>query len=152
MDPKERSNYRLYAGYGKKKAECRWEEGGKGKGEILILENGKFARQWEQHVQRLRGETEHGRFRNKEEDSAVGAQGERWWWRGREASSHSFVMDQAALDFIPRVKDCDGRRFGFQKDSAGCDVEDRLEKGTGGSKEAHAEVSARVKASDGNWT
>lgn len=49
MDPKERSNYRLYAGYGEKKAERRWEEGGRGKGEILILENGKFARQWEQH-------------------------------------------------------------------------------------------------------
>lgn len=93
MDPKERNNYRLYAGYGKKKAEWRWEEGGRGKGEILILENGKFARQWEQHVQRLRGEIENGRFGNKEEDSAVGAQGERRWWRGREARSHSFLMD-----------------------------------------------------------
>lgn len=50
------------------------------------------------------------------------------------------------------MKECDGRRFGFQKDSSGCDVEDRLEKVTGRSREAHAEVSVRVKARDGNWT
>lgn len=44
---------------------------------MLILENGELSRQWEQHVQRLRGQFEAGRFKNKEEDSVMGAQGER---------------------------------------------------------------------------
>lgn len=58
-------------------------------GEMLILENGELSRQWEQHVQRLRGQVEADRlrlagfifvhslsprgFKNKEEDSVVGA-------------------------------------------------------------------------------
>lgn len=50
------------------------------------------------------------------------------------------------------MKDRDGWRFGFQKHSSGCDVEDRLEKGTGASREAPAEVSARVKARHGTET
>lgn len=50
----------------------RREEDGRQKGEMLILDNDEFARQWEQHVQRLRGENEAGRFKDKE-DSVVGA-------------------------------------------------------------------------------
>lgn len=50
----------------------RWEEDGRRKGEMLTLDNDEFARQWEQHVQRLRGENEAGRFKDKE-DSVVGA-------------------------------------------------------------------------------
>lgn len=75
----ERNNYRLYTGYrnkkkGKKKkgSENRWEEDGRGKGEMLILEDGEFTRQWEQHMQRLRGGNEAGRLTNKKEDSVVG--------------------------------------------------------------------------------
>ena len=37
------------------------------------FKNGEIARQWEQHVQRLRGENEAGRFKNKEEESVVKA-------------------------------------------------------------------------------
>lgn len=39
---------------------------------MLILESGELTRQWEQHVQRLRGENEDGRFKTKE-GSVVGA-------------------------------------------------------------------------------
>lgn len=40
---------------------------------MRILENGELSRQWEQHVQRLRGQVEAGRFKSKEEDGVVGA-------------------------------------------------------------------------------
>lgn len=53
-------------------SENRLEEDGSRKREMLIVENGELARQSEQHVQRLRGENEAGRFTNKE-DSMVGA-------------------------------------------------------------------------------
>lgn len=82
----------------------------------------------------------------------------RWELREREGGREGvrpapmLPYGWAALDFIPRVKDRDGWRFGFQKHSSGCDVEDRLEKGTGGSREAPAEVSARVKARHGTET
>ena len=52
------------------------EEDGRRKGEMLIVENGEFDRQWEQHMQRLRGENKAGRFTDKE-DPVVGAYGER---------------------------------------------------------------------------
>lgn len=34
---------------------------------MFILDNDEFARQWEQHVQMLRGENEAGRFKDKED-------------------------------------------------------------------------------------
>lgn len=49
-------------------------------GERLILENGEFTRQWEQHVQRLRGENEACRPQNKEEEGVVGTYGEKRHW------------------------------------------------------------------------
>lgn len=55
-----------------KDSENRWEEDGRGKGKMLILENGEFTGQWEQHMQRLRGGNEAGRLTNKKEDSVVG--------------------------------------------------------------------------------
>lgn len=76
-DPNERTNYRLYTDSTIKKkkkrkenpqqTQNRLEEDGRRKGERLIVEYGKFARQWEQHVQRLRGENEPGRFTDKED-------------------------------------------------------------------------------------
>lgn len=68
-----------------------------------------------------------------------------------EASSRSFSVDQADLDFIPRAKGSDVLRFGFQKDPFGCSVEDRSEEGKGGSREDPAEASALVKVRDGKW-
>lgn len=48
-------------------SENRWAENGRRKGETFILDNDAFARQWEQHVQMLRGENEAGRFKDKED-------------------------------------------------------------------------------------
>lgn len=52
-----------------------------------------------------------------------------------EASSSSFSVDQANLDFILRAKGSDMLRCGFPKDRFGANVEDRLEEGKGGSRE-----------------
>lgn len=48
-------------------SENKWEEDGRRKEEMFILDNDEFARQWEQHVQMLRGENKAGRFKAKED-------------------------------------------------------------------------------------
>lgn len=82
--PNERNRYRPCSGYRTERERRRtkdsedwWEEDGRGKGKQLILQTGEFARQWEQHVQRLRGEKEADRLKNKEENSVAGAEGVR---------------------------------------------------------------------------